>query len=40
MMPHPERALYHYHEPDWQNKTKKKYADGYNIFYNAKKYFK
>ena len=41
IMPHPERAYYHFHEPDWQNKKKNsKYADGYKIFQNAKKYFK
>ena len=39
MMPHPERALYHYHQPDWQNQNNNKYADGYKIFKNAKKYF-
>ena len=39
LMPHPERALYHYHVPNWQNKLSKKFADGYKIFLNAKKYF-
>ena len=33
MMPHPERAYYFIHQPDWQNKkNKSKYGDGYNIF--------
>ena len=40
MMPHPERALYHYHVPNWQNDVFKKYGDGYKIFVNAKNYFK
>jgi phosphoribosylformylglycinamidine synthase I len=40
MMPHPERALYHYHVPNWQNDIFKKYGDGYKIFVNAKNYFK
>ena len=40
MMPHPERALYYYHEPEWQNKKNRKFADGFKIFNNAKKYFK
>ena len=40
MMPHPERALYYYHQPNWQELTKKnKYADGYKIFINARNYF-
>ncbi len=39
MMPHPERAFYHYHQPNWQNTRITKYADGYKIFLNAKKYF-
>ena len=39
MMPHPERAFYHYHQPNWQNIKNKKYADGYKIFINAKNYF-
>ena len=40
MMPHPERAYYFTHQPDWQNKkNKSKYGDGYNIFKNASKYF-
>ena len=39
MMPHPERALYYYHVPNWQNKTSKKFGDGYKIFMNAKKFF-
>ena len=50
MMPHPERALYYYHKPDWLNlqkrinkiKSKKTnlYIDGYKIFKNAYYYFK
>ena len=40
IMPHPERALYHYHVPNWQNIISKKFGDGYKIFMNAKKYFK
>ena len=40
MMPHPERALYYYHEPEWQNNKNRKFADGFKIFNNAKKYFK
>ena len=50
MMPHPERALYYYHKPDWLNlqktinKIKLKrtnlYIDGYKIFKNAYYYFK
>ena len=39
LMPHPERAFYHHHIPYWQNNPAKKYADGYKIFFNAKKYF-
>jgi len=40
IMPHPERAYYITHEPEWQNKIKKnKYADGYKIFKNASNYF-
>ena len=39
MMPHPERALYHYHIPNWQNNTSKKFGDGHKIFMNAKNYF-
>ena len=39
MMPHPERAFYHYHIPNWQSKTLNKFADGYKIFMNAKKFF-
>ena len=39
MMPHPERAFYHYHVPNWQNNISKKFGDGYKIFLNAKKYF-
>ena len=39
IMPHPERAFYHYHVPNWQNNSTKKFADGYKIFLNAKKYF-
>lgn len=40
MMPHPERAYYFTHQPDWQNKKfKSKYADGYKIFRNARRYF-
>ena len=39
LMHHPERAFYHYHIPNWQNNPSKKYADGYKIFFNAKKYF-
>ena len=39
MMPHPERAFYHYHVPNWQNNTSKKFGDGYKIFMNAKKFF-
>ena len=39
IMPHPERAFYHYHVPDWQNKSSKKFGDGYKIFMNAKKFF-
>ena len=39
MMPHPERAFYHYHIPNWQSKTLKKFGDGYKIFMNAKKFF-
>ena len=44
MMPHPERAFYMLHEPDWITKNKeiknKLYADGYKIFKNAYNYFK
>ena len=51
MMPHPERAMYFYHKPDWLNslktikkinlkESKKKYIDGYKIFKNAYYYFK
>ena len=41
MMPHPERAYYFTHEPNWQDKKNlSKYADGYKIFKNARKYFK
>ena len=40
LMPHPERAFYNYHLPNWQNNLSKKFADGYKIFSNAKKYFK
>jgi len=40
IMPHPERAYYFTHQPDWQDKKyKSKYADGYKIFKNASKYF-
>jgi len=39
MMPHPERAFYHYHIPNWQNNTSKRFGDGYKIFMNAKKFF-
>ena len=39
IMPHPERAFYHYHVPDWQNNSSKKFGDGYKIFMNAKKFF-
>ena len=39
MMPHPERAFYHYHIPNWQNSTLRKFGDGYKIFMNAKKFF-
>ena len=39
MMPHPERAFYHYHIPNWQNSTLKKFGDGYKIFMNAKNFF-
>ena len=39
MMPHPERALYYYHVPNWQNNSSKKFGDGYKVFMNAKKYF-
>ncbi len=39
MMPHPERALYHYNVPNWQNDISKKFGDGYKLFMNAKKYF-
>ena len=39
LMPHPERAFYHHHIPNWQNNPSNKYADGYKIFFNAKKYF-
>ena len=39
MMPHPERALYYYHVPNWQNISSKKFGDGYKVFLNAKKYF-
>ncbi len=39
MMPHPERAFYNYHVPNWQNDSSKKFGDGYEIFINAKKYF-
>ena len=39
MMPHPERAFYHYHQPNWQNMKSSTYADGHKIFMNAKKYF-
>ena len=39
MMPHPERAFYHYHQPNWQNMKSSAYADGHKIFMNAKKYF-
>ena len=40
MMPHPERAYYFTHLPDWQNnKNNSKYGDGYKIFKNASKYF-
>ena len=39
MMPHPERAFYHYHIPNWQSKNLKKFGDGYKIFMNAKKFF-
>ncbi|MDB4860617.1 phosphoribosylformylglycinamidine synthase I [Alphaproteobacteria bacterium] len=41
MMPHPERAFYFYHQPNWQELNKKnEYADGYKIFRNARNYFK
>ena len=41
MMPHPERAYYFFHKPDWQNKAmKSEYADGYKIFKNASEYFR
>ena len=40
MMPHPERALYYYHVPNWQNNSSKKFGDGYKVFMNAKKFFK
>ena len=41
MMPHPERAYYFFHKPDWQNKDiKSEYADGYKIFKNASEYFR
>ena len=41
MMPHPERAYYFFHKPDWQNKEmKSEYADGYKIFKNASEYFR
>ena len=41
MMPHPERAFYYYHQPNWQELNKKnEYADGYKIFRNARNYFK
>ena len=39
IMPHPERAFYHHHVPDWQNNSSKKFGDGYKIFMNAKKFF-
>ena len=39
VMPHPERAFYHHHVPDWQNNSSKKFGDGYKIFMNAKKFF-
>ena len=39
LMPHPERAFYHYQTPNWQNNYSKKFSDGYKIFLNAKKYF-
>mgnify|MGYP001381514661 CR=1 FL=1 len=39
LMPHPERAFYHYHVPNWQDNISNKFADGYKIFLNAKKYF-
>ena len=39
IMPHPERAFYHYHVPDWQNNSSKKFGDGHKIFMNAKKFF-
>ena len=39
MMPHPERAFYYYQIPNWQNNSSKKFADGYKIFMNAKKFF-
>ena len=51
MMPHPERAMYFYHKPDWLNPQKKinikkfnesekMHIDGYKIFKNAYYYFK
>ena len=41
MMPHPERAFYFYHQPNWQELKKlNEYADGYKIFKNARNYFK
>ena len=41
MMPHPERAFYYYHQPNWQELNKNiEHADGYKIFRNARNYFK
>ena len=40
MMPHPERAFYYYHVPEWQSYQNNEFADGYKLFNNAKKYFK
>ena len=40
MMPHPERAFYYYHVPEWQSYKNNEFADGYKLFNNAKKYFK
>ena len=41
MMPHPERAFYHHHQPNWQNRNHhSQYCDSYKIFHNAKIYLK
>jgi len=40
LMPHPEAYIDFYTHPNWRNKPKKKYGDGYFIFKNCVDYFK